>query len=113
MASYAADPATDPIRPRATGDVTVTVDGTEYAGVAGQTIAGILLAAGRTSWRRTSTAGRPRGVFCGIGVCFDCIATVNGARDVRLCQRRAQDGDRVETQHDALPTPAEGGEQHA
>ena len=32
------------------------------------------------------------------GVCFDCLVTVNGDRDVRACQRRASDGDVVETQ---------------
>ena len=55
------------------------------------------------AWRRTSTAGAPRGLFCGIGVCFDCIVTVNGDRDVRACMRRAADGDEVLSQHDALP----------
>ena len=44
-------------------------------------------------------------MFCGIGVCFDCIAEVNGERDVRLCQRRAKDGDIVRSQQDALPVP--------
>ncbi len=103
MASHAIDPSADPVRPTQARTVTITVDGTAYVGIEGQTLAGILLAAGRDTWRQTSGAGRPRGVFCGIGVCFDCIATVGGLRDVRLCQRRAVDGDRVETQHDLLP----------
>lgn len=77
--------------------VTITLDGRPYTGIAGQTLAGVLLGAGRLSWR-TSTSGAPRGVFCGIGICFDCIATVNGMRDVRLCQRRAVDGDAVVSQ---------------
>ena len=77
----------------------IEVDGTAVAGLAGQSIAAVLLAAGRTSWRRTRT-GRPRGGFCGIGTCFDCVVTVNGLRDVRACRRRAVDGDRVELQED-------------
>ncbi|WP_041998368.1 (2Fe-2S)-binding protein [Streptomyces sp. AcH 505] len=77
--------------------LTITVDGEPLAGVAGQSLAGVLLAAGRTSWRR-SPSGAPRGVFCGIGVCFDCVVTVNGERDVRACRRRALDGDAVTTQ---------------
>ncbi len=83
--------------------VTITIDGAPVDGAAGQTIAGLLIASGRTAWRTTSVAGEPRGAFCGIGVCFDCIVTVNGDRDVRACLRRAGDGDVVETQHDALP----------
>lgn len=93
----------DPIRPSAAAPVGITVDGEPVTGVEGQTIAGVVLATGRLSWRTTSADGRPRGLFCGIGVCFDCIVTVNGERDVRACQRRATDGDVIETQHDELP----------
>ena len=77
--------------------IAILVDGARTPGVAGQTIAGVLLAQGRLAWRRTPR-GRPRGVFCGIGVCYDCLVTVNGLRDVRACQRRAADGDVVTLQ---------------
>jgi predicted molibdopterin-dependent oxidoreductase YjgC len=77
--------------------IAITVDGETVAGVAGQTIAGVLLASGRVSWR-TTRSGAPRGVFCGIGACFDCLLTVNGVADVRACRRRAADGDHVRTQ---------------
>jgi predicted molibdopterin-dependent oxidoreductase YjgC len=77
--------------------VRITVDGDPLTGETGQTIAGVMLAAGRRSWRQT-TSGAPRGVFCGIGVCFDCLVTVNGTPDVRACRRRAQNGDVVTTQ---------------
>jgi len=96
-------PESDPIRPDRPQPLTLTLDGDELTGVTGQTIAGIALAAGRLSWRRTSVRAQPRGLFCGIGVCFDCIVTVNGERDVRACQRRAQPGDVITTQHDDVP----------
>ena len=91
------DPTRDPIRPGPAEAVRFTVDGDPVAGVRGQTIAGALLASGTLAWRTTASAGRPRGVFCGIGVCFDCTVTVNGLPDVRACQRRAVEGDVVET----------------
>ncbi|MEU4898665.1 (2Fe-2S)-binding protein [Streptomyces sp. NPDC044780] len=75
----------------------IIVDGEPVDGIAGQTIAGVLLAADRLSWRR-QRSGAPRGVFCGIGVCFDCLVTVGEDRDVRSCRRRARDGDVVTTQ---------------
>ncbi|MCQ4084843.1 (2Fe-2S)-binding protein [Streptomyces sp. RB6PN25] len=75
----------------------ITVDGEPVPGIVGQSLAGVLLADGRLSWRR-GPSGAPRGVFCGIGACFDCLITVNGVRDVRACRRRAADGDVVETQ---------------
>ncbi|MEU4252526.1 (2Fe-2S)-binding protein [Amycolatopsis sp. NPDC026612] len=77
--------------------IELTVDGETVPGVAGQTVAGVLLAAGRLSWR-TTRSGAPRGVFCGIGACFDCLLTVNGVADVRACRRRAADGDEIRTQ---------------
>ncbi|GHJ36808.1 (2Fe-2S)-binding protein [Streptomyces sp. TS71-3] len=97
-------PARDDSVRRTDRPLTVTVDGTPVPGVAGQTLAGVLLAAGRTAWR-TGRGGAPRGVFCGIGVCFDCLVTVNGERDVRACMRRARDGDAVTTQSRASAAP--------
>ena len=95
----------DPIRPAATTPLAITLDGERLEGITGQSIAGVILASGRLGFRRTSSAGRPRGIFCGIGVCFDCLVEVDGARDARACQRRAVDGNVVITQHDALPVP--------
>lgn len=96
----------DPAQPRSARTVRFTLDGEPVECADGQTIAGALLAAGRSAWRTTSVEGRPRGVFCGIGVCFDCIVTVDEDRDVRACLRRVQDGDDVRTQHDELPAAA-------
>ncbi|WP_410592457.1 (2Fe-2S)-binding protein [Amycolatopsis sp. lyj-23] len=77
--------------------IAITVDGETVTGADGQSVAGVLLAAGRLSWR-TTRSGAPRGVFCGIGACFDCLLTVNGVADVRACRRRAADGDEIRTQ---------------
>ncbi|MGK5630521.1 (2Fe-2S)-binding protein [Streptomyces sp. URMC 123] len=75
----------------------VTVDGASRPAYPGQTVAAVLLTAGRVSWRTTRGAGRPRGLFCGIGVCHDCLVTVNGLADVRACQREARPGDDIRT----------------
>ena len=74
--------------------IRITVDDEAIEGRDGQTIAGVLIGAGRTAWRTAQTGGR--GVFCGIGVCHDCLVTVNDVEGVRACQREAVDGDRVE-----------------
>lgn len=83
--------------------VTITVDGVPVDGRAGQSIAGLLLGSGEQAWRTTSFRNAARGVFCGIGVCFDCVVEVNGLADVRACLRRARDGDVVVRQHIAPP----------
>jgi predicted molibdopterin-dependent oxidoreductase YjgC len=50
-----------------------------------QTVAAALWAAGVRSWRTTRETGAPRGIFCGIGVCFDCLVTIDGAPNQRAC----------------------------
>lgn len=102
-------PSDDPTGPGPTTPLIIEVDGAELTGLSGQTIAGILLAAGRISWRTTGRS-RPRGLFCGIGVCHDCLLTVNGLADVRACQRRAQPGDVITTTGPADEPSDLGGE---
>ncbi|TDD45617.1 FAD-binding protein, partial [Kribbella antibiotica] len=82
--------------------VPVTVDGAPVEAVAGQTVAGVLLGGGRDAWRTTRGGGRPRGVFCGIGACFDCLVVVNGVPDVRACQRTVCAGDEIRSQAGAV-----------
>lgn len=76
-------------------------DGTAVPFAAGQSVGAALLAAGVRSWRTTRREGRPRGIFCGIGVCFDCLVTVDGAPNRRACLVRAEDGLEVRTQKGA------------
>ncbi|MFG2660047.1 (2Fe-2S)-binding protein [Streptomyces sp. NPDC048425] len=78
---------------------TATFDGARLAVLPGQTVAAALWSAGVTAWRTTRGTGEPRGVFCGIGVCFDCLVTVNGRPNQRACLVRAEPGDDIRTQH--------------
>lgn len=73
----------------------MTFRGIEVPAQPGQSIAAALVAAGITDWRTTRGKGRPRGLFCGIGVCFDCLITVDGARAERACLVPAADGMRL------------------
>ncbi|MCQ6555829.1 (2Fe-2S)-binding protein [Streptomyces sp. C10-9-1] len=74
-----------------------TVDGEPLPFVPGQTLAAALVASGRIAWRTTRIGRRPRGVFCGIGVCFDCLVTVDGRSGQRACLVRARAGMTVTT----------------
>ncbi|AOW93568.1 proline dehydrogenase [Rhodococcus sp. WMMA185] len=107
MTPRAVDQNRDPIRPAQADGVTISFEGTDYDGIRGQSIAGVLLANNVLDWRTTSSRGEDRGLFCGIGVCFDCVVTVDGYRNVRACQRKVHGGERVERQHDLLPRPIE------
>jgi D-hydroxyproline dehydrogenase subunit alpha len=71
---------------------TFTFDGAAVPVSGGQTVAAALWQAGVRSWRTTRISGSPRGIFCGIGACFDCLATVDGATGQRLCVTPASAG---------------------
>jgi predicted molibdopterin-dependent oxidoreductase YjgC len=58
----------------------------------GQTVAAALMAGGVQSWRTTRGTGRPRGLFCGIGVCYDCLVEIDGHADQRACLVEVADG---------------------
>ncbi|KUL48097.1 MULTISPECIES: (2Fe-2S)-binding protein [Streptomyces] len=75
-----------------------TFDGRRVAARPGQSIAAALWTAGILAWRETRGAARPRGAFCGIGQCHDCLATVNGRPNRRACLVTARPGDEVTTQ---------------
>ena len=76
----------------------VAVDGVECQAYEGDSLAAVMVRAGRLSWRTTRGDARPRGLFCGIGACHDCLVVVNGVASVRACLDPARPGDRVETQ---------------
>jgi hypothetical protein len=75
----------------------VLVDGQAVPALPGQTLAAVLWDAGILAWRTSRVTGEPRGAFCGIGQCFDCLITVNGVRDLRACLVRPEAGDVVST----------------
>jgi hypothetical protein len=77
---------------------TFTFDGVATVFRDGQSVGAALTAAGVRSWRTTRVQGRPRGIFCGIGVCFDCLLVVDGRPNERACLVRARPGMIVETQ---------------
>ncbi len=108
MSARAVPPTRDPIQPQPETAVEIEFEGRTYRGVLGQSIAGILLANDVLDWRTTSVHQAPRGLFCGIGICFDCVVTVDGIPDVRACQRRARGGEHVERQRFSLPTTVRG-----
>jgi predicted molibdopterin-dependent oxidoreductase YjgC len=90
------------IGPAPRGDrLCFTFDGQPVTAYEGETVAAALLAAGRRAFRLTNRGAEPRGLFCGMGLCFDCLVRVDGRPNVRACQTPAAEGMRVETQRGA------------
>lgn len=74
----------------------IVFDGRELPARPGQSVGAALVEAGITAWRTTRRHGRPRGLFCGIGVCYDCLLTVAGRANQRACLTPVCDGLQVE-----------------
>lgn len=78
--------------------VTLTFDGEPIVAAVGQSVGAALTDAGVVAWRRTRAGGRPRGLFCGIGICFDCLIRVDGAPHQRACLVPVREGMRLESE---------------
>lgn len=84
--------------------VTLRVDGRELVAHRGESVAAALMADGdlRT---RTTPQGEPRGAFCGMGVCFECLAVIDGVPNTRTCMTYVREGMEVERQQGLGPVP--------
>ena len=76
----------------------IYVNGKPIPAIEGEPIAAALLASGITQFSKTPKYGTPRGLFCAIGRCTDCIMTVDGKPNIRTCVTPVRDGMIVETQ---------------
>jgi hypothetical protein len=75
----------------------ITVDGEPIQAYEGESLAAALMAAGRRTFRHLEPGGHPRGIFCGMGICYDCLVTVAGQDHVRACMTLVQPGMQVTT----------------
>lgn len=78
--------------------VKIVVDGEPMEAREGEMIAAALIATGKKYFRKTIKTHEPRGIYCGIGRCTDCVMTVNGIPNVRTCITPVEDGMVIETQ---------------
>ena len=77
--------------------LTIEVDGQPIEAYGGEMLAAALLASGRRTFRHTDKDHAPRGLFCGMGVCFECLVTVDDVPYVRACMTPVRAGMVVET----------------
>ncbi|MBL0158021.1 MAG: (2Fe-2S)-binding protein [Bryobacterales bacterium] len=61
----------------------------------GTTVAAAMLNAGVSVFRE-SVSGEPRAPLCGMGVCYECMVTIDGQRELS-CQTLCQEGMRILT----------------
>lgn len=84
--------------PKDAKTVQICVDGREITVREGMMIAAALLEQGIRINRYTRKNHEPRGIFCGIGQCTDCVMIVDGVPNVRTCITPVRAGMVIETQ---------------
>ena len=77
--------------------VKLTVDGKAIEAYEGETVAAALLSAGVTTFRLSQKNHQPRSIYCGMGICYECLVTVDGQPAQRACLTQVADGMQVET----------------
>ena len=78
--------------------VEFSYDGKKMIAFKGDSIASALIANGILKFRNTTKRGDPRGYFCGIGLCTDCMMKVNSIKNVRTCITEIEDNMIIQTQ---------------
>jgi predicted molibdopterin-dependent oxidoreductase YjgC len=79
--------------------VEIVVDGTLVRAREGEMLAATLIAEGIRVFHYSTKRKEPRGVFCAIGRCTDCVMIVDGVPNVRTCVTPVRAGMVVQTQH--------------
>jgi predicted molibdopterin-dependent oxidoreductase YjgC len=85
--------------PDADGEtIEVTIDGRIARVRAGDTVAAALLTSGILASRAADVSGAPRAPYCMMGVCFECLVTVDGVGNRQGCLVPVRPGMRIDTQ---------------
>ena len=87
-------------------EITFTFDGKQMKGFAGEPIAVALKANGVMIHRYTKKEHKPRGIFCAIGRCTDCVMIMNVKPNIRTCVTPLEQGMEVQTQDGVIPKEA-------
>ena len=88
-------------------DVSFYYNGKTLKGFEGEPIAVALKAAGVMTHRYTKKEHKPRGIFCAIGRCTDCVMIVDGKPNVRTCVTPLKEGMDIRTQYGVADKPFE------
>ena len=75
--------------------ITITVDGESLNVIEGEILAAALWVNGSISLGHNPNTDCPRGIYCGVGHCYECRVTVDGVEDVRSCLTPVREGMRI------------------
>jgi predicted molibdopterin-dependent oxidoreductase YjgC len=81
-----------PLRP-----IMITIDSAPFEAKAGDSVAAALMDSGALASRLSAVSASPRGAYCLMGVCFECLVTIDGVANRQGCLVEVREGMAVET----------------
>lgn len=76
--------------------IAIWVNGKKVDAYQGETVFSALIAGGFKRLRKSPVKKEPRGGFCGMGVCFECLVTIDGIPNLRSCMHEVKENMRIE-----------------
>ncbi len=105
--------STEAVTPSSKAALSFNFNGKTVQAFEGQTVAQALVAANLRTCRTTPVTGSPRAPFCLMGLCFDCLVTIDGRQNRQACLVPVTSGMHVVTQHGQRMLDASGNEEHS
>jgi D-hydroxyproline dehydrogenase subunit gamma len=78
--------------------VRLTIDGKPVTACVGDSVAAAMLSCGLRYCRTTPISGEKRAPYCMMGVCFECLVTIDGNNNRQGCLIEVREGMRIDTQ---------------
>ncbi|MBS3819699.1 (2Fe-2S)-binding protein [bacterium] len=75
----------------------IQVDNEFLTAYHGETLATVLLSAGKKIMRKSLKNKNPRGYYCGMGICNECLVKLEDETRVRACQTLAEPSMKIKT----------------
>ena len=72
--------------------VQIIIDNTVVTAFEGEMISTVLHVEGISKFQRKHKTRKPAGIYCGMGICYECLVTINGVQNIRACQTPVSEG---------------------
>lgn len=83
--------------------VLITVNQKNVTAYEGELVSTVLHCEGIRVFQRKHMNGRPSGIYCGMGICYECLVKINGVPNIRACQTPVEDGMIISTDIEVQP----------
>jgi sarcosine oxidase subunit alpha len=77
--------------------INVLINGTQVDAYEGELVSTVLQAEGIYVFNHKHKTGKPSGIYCAMGVCYECLVTVDGVVNIRACQTFVKDQMEIQT----------------